>query len=447
MTNWRRLRRMLATALALVALGMLPPFALAQEEEATAAVIAGESVARIEALRARADVAAAFRFFQAEETRNLGDLVTLTQIPAPPFGEGPRGEKLAQMLREAGADDVSIDEIGNVIATRRGRAGARGGAPVVAFAAHIDTVFPAETDVSVRNEGNVFSAPGIGDNTRGLVALLSVLRALNAANIQTAGDLLFIGTVGEEGLGDLRGVKHLFSEDGPRIDRLIAIDGGASDAVVAHAIGSHRYRVEFTGPGGHSWGAFGTANPAHALGRAIAVFSEKAAAITAQGPRASFNVGRLGGGASVNAVPSSVWFEVDMRSGEQAQIDALDAALRSAVAEAVEAENAWASLGDPIRAELVAVGQRPAGRGDESASLVQAAFAAIASEGFEPKALASSTDANIAIARGLPAITLSRGGRGGRAHAPDEFWVNENQHVALNVLLLVALAEAGIAER
>ena len=233
------------------------------------------------------------------EPRSQADLIELTEIPAPPFNEQRRAERFAEMLREAGLTDVIIDEVGNAIGRRPGTAGNR----VIGYSAHLDTVFPEETDVTVRFEGERMLAPGIGDNSRGLVTVLTVLRALQFANIQTEADLLFIGNVGEEGLGDLRGVKHLFREGASPIDSLIVVDGGDASRIVYGGVGSNRYRVTFQGPGGHSWGAFGMANPHHALGRAIALFDDAAAVVTSEGARTSYNIGRIGGGTSINAIP------------------------------------------------------------------------------------------------------------------------------------------------
>ena len=239
--------------------------------------------AEVRALLADARVQLAFRAIDQASARSRAELIELTQIPAPPFAEERRARRFAEMLAEAGADSVFIDAEGNVLAVRRGSGGGR----AVALDGHLDTVFPEETDVTVRIRGDTLFAPGVGDDTRGLVLLLEVLRALVAADLRAAGDIWFIGTVGEEGLGDLRGIKHILQERGPRFDAWVAVDGGGHERIVHRAVGSHRYRVTFKGPGGHSWGAFGLANPHHALGRAIAYFAEAADSITRRGERAS----------------------------------------------------------------------------------------------------------------------------------------------------------------
>ena len=247
-------------------------------------------------LLSRADVQAALERVIEIEAQSLEDLVELNEIPAPPFGEAKRAERFAAMLRDAGLADVAIDEVGNVVGRRPGTRGDR----VIAYTAHLDTVFPGDTDVTVRREGNRFIAPGVGDNTRGLIVILDVLRVMQYAGIETQADILFVGNVGEEGLGDLRGVKHLFRDGGPQVDSMIAVDGGRMNRIVYGGVGSHRYRVTFHGSGGHSWGAFGMASPHHALGRAIERLVTEAATVNSSGAKTSFNVGRIGGGAANN---------------------------------------------------------------------------------------------------------------------------------------------------
>lgn len=226
----------------------------------------------IKKITERPDIRRAFDAVLEMEPQTHKDHIELTEIPAPPFKEVKRAKRFAEMLREAGVESVELDDVGNVVARRPGTGGGR----VVALSAHMDTVFPEGTDVQVKTDGDKLRAPGIGDDTRGLIVILTVLRAMNQASVETDADLLFIGTVGEEGLGDLRGVKHLFRDGGPRIDSWIAIDGGGLDRIVHQGLGSHRYHVTFKGPGGHSWGAFGLANPAHALARAVHIFDDEA---------------------------------------------------------------------------------------------------------------------------------------------------------------------------
>ena len=377
------------------------------------------------------------------EPRSHADLIELTEIPAPPFKEERRAARFAEMLREAGLEDVVIDEVGNAVGRRLGTGGGR---RVVAYSAHLDTVFPEETDVTVRFEGERMYAPGIGDNSRGLVVVLTVLRALEHAGIDTEADLLFIGNVGEEGLGDLRGVKHLFREGAEPIHTLIAVDGGRSSRIVYGAVGSHRYRVTYRGPGGHSWGAFGLANPHHAIGRAIALFDQTAIAVTSEGEKTSYNIGRMGGGTSINSIPFESWMEVDMRSGSQDKLDEIDAVFQSAMLRALDQENEGREDGPELTVEVKRVGTRPAGMGDSASPLVQRAMAATLAFGVAPELRISSTDANIPISIGVPAVTMSRGGRGGGAHSPGEWWENRDGHIGIQIGLVTLLAEAGLAE-
>ena len=402
---------------------------------------ASEAREAVSTIAADPSVRAALEHVVAMEDQLIADLIELTEIPAPPFGEEKRGKRFAAMLAEAGLGDVSIDEVGNVIGRRPGRSGER----VIAFSGHLDTVFPIETDVTVRVEGDRYIAPGIGDNTRGLVVILGILRAMEQAGIETDADVLFIGNVGEEGLGDLRGVKHLFREGGPRIDALIAVDGGKTQRLVYGGVGSHRYRVTFKGPGGHSWGAFGTSNPHHALGRAIDKFVAAAAQFTAEGEKTSYNIGRIGGGTSINSVPFESWMEVDMRSGSQDRLDGIDALLQEAVREALDEENAARTEGKSLTVDVERVGKRPAAKGDIESPLVSKAAAAIRWAGLDPDFRISSTDANLPLSIGVPAITLSRGGVSSDAHSPSEYWENRDSHLALQVNLLTLLAEAGVA--
>lgn len=394
-------------------------------------------------LAADPGVRIALEHIRSEEDRLHRELIELTEIPAPPFEEGLRAARFAEMLMDAGLDDVSIDEAGNVIGRRPGRSGNR----VVALTAHIDTVFPPGTDVRVRIDGDTYYAPGVGDNSRGLVVLLGILRSLQEAEVATDADILFIGNVGEEGLGDLRGVKYLFRDGGPRIDSMIAIDGGVRERIVYAGVGSHRYRVTFTGPGGHSWGAFGTANPHHALGRAIENFAERAPTAGVDGEKTSFNVGRIGGGTSINSIPFESWMEIDMRSGRQANLDAVDAILQESVYEALAEENAARLEGPELSVELQRVGTRPAASSDSNASLVELASSAMRHFELEPSLRSSSTDANWPISLGIPAITLSRGGVSGNSHSPDEWWRNERGYLSMQIALLTLIGEAGLSTR
>ncbi|MBT8396286.1 MAG: M20/M25/M40 family metallo-hydrolase [Gemmatimonadetes bacterium] len=368
-------------------------------------------------------------------------LVALTEIPAPPFMEEERAKAFAQMLENVGADSVRMDGVGNVLAFRRGRVGNR----TVVLGAHMDTVFPEGTDVTVKARGDTLFAPGIGDDTRGLAVVLTVLRAMEDVGIRTDADLVFLGSVGEEGLGDLRGVKHFFAEDGRDTDAFVEVDGGGISSIVNKGLGSIRYRVTFRGDGGHSWGAFGLVNPVHALGRAIREFAVVADGLTLDGPRTSFNVGRIGGGTSINSVPFEAWMEVDMRSESPSSLDSISAAFRRAAQVAAAEEDRFARDGSSIELEVEQIGLRPSGEVDPSTPLVQRAMAVTRSFGESPYLSRSSTNSNIPISLGIPAITIGRGGAGGENHSPGEWWVNEDGYKAIQRALLIVLAEAGIS--
>jgi len=398
--------------------------------------------AEIAAIRNNRNVQAAMEHIVAIEPQSRRDLIELTEIPAPPFGEENRARRFAEMLRQAGLSDVTIDDVGNGIGRRPGKSGDR----VIAYSAHLDTVFPLETDVTVRFDDEKMYAPGIGDNTRGLVTVLGVLRALQKTGIETDADILFIGNVGEEGLGDLRGVKHLFRDGAPGIDTLIAVDGGESNRIVFGGVGSHRYRITFRGPGGHSWGAFGLASPHHALGRAIAIFVKNAPSVTSVGEKTSYNVGRIGGGTSINSIAFESWMEIDMRSGNQGKLNDVDAILQAAIEQALQEENTARLDGPELTVDVERVGTRPAAEGDDQAPIVQRAIAATESFGIEPQLQISSTDANLPISKGIPAVTMSRGGVSGNSHAPEEWWQNVDGHIGMQIGLITLLAEAGLAD-
>jgi tripeptide aminopeptidase len=394
--------------------------------------------AEIMALAGRAEVRRAFDIIDATDTLAIRQLVELTAVPAPPFMEEERAAAYADMLGAAGADSVWMDSIGNVLALRRGTARTR----TVAVAGHLDTVFPEGTDVTVQFRGDTLRAPGVGDDTRGLIAIAAMLRALSRAEVRTGADILFIGTVGEEGLGDLRGVKHLFRQGGPRIDAFIAVDGGNDASIVHQALGSIRYRVTFVGPGGHSWGAFGLGNPSHALGAAIARFDIEASALTSgAASRTSYNVGRIGGGTSVNSIPFEAWMEVDMRSEGPAQLSAIDALFHASVRRALDEYNSRLASGR-VAVEIERVGDRPTGGTPPAAPLLQRAIAATLHFGHAPVLGRSSTDANVPISLGVPAITIGGGGTGGNAHSLDEWWLNEDGPAGIKRALLILLAEA-----
>lgn len=396
----------------------------------------------VEKTVAKKIIKAAFDAIDELEPRTTSDLIVLTEIPAPPFGEEKRAAKFKEMLEEAGADKVWVDEVGNVIALRKGTLGER----TVAFDAHLDTVFPAETDVTVKVKGDTLIAPGVGDDTRGLMVVLTVLRAMNQVELKTEADLLIIGSVGEEGLGDLRGVKHLFREESElKIDSWISIDGGSIGRINNGALGSKRYKAVFEGPGGHSWGAFGLANPHHALGKAIDAFTLAGAEYTAEGIKTSFNIGRIGGGTSVNSIPFESWFEVDMRSLDPSRLIVIDSIFQATVTKAVADYNAT-DVEDEVTLRLERIGDRPSGKLPTDLPLIQRAIAATTEFGLKPRTTTGSTNSNIPISLGIPSVTLGRGGRGGNAHSLDEWWANKGGARAIKLALLITVLEAGLSD-
>jgi tripeptide aminopeptidase len=364
-----------------------------------------------------------------QHDRLVEEIITLTEIPAPPFKEQRRAHAYEAMFRDLGLDEVGRDAIGNVTGIRRGRANGQ----MVAVTAHLDTVFPEGTDCTVRREGTKLYAPGIGDDSRGLAVLLAFIRALDAADIETEQDLLFVGDVGEEGAGDLRGIRHLFTES-PYRDKITAfftIDGLELDTITTAAVGSYRYRVTFRGPGGHSFSAFGTVNPAHAMASVVHGLSQLE---VPSEPRTTFCASIFGGGTSINAIPNEVWVEIDLRSEGPSALDRLDADLHALIERAVAEENARGNTtAGQIAAEVRRIGNRPAGRTDHDARIVQAALAALPAFGFAPRVKASSTDANIPMSLGVPAIRLGSGGTGGRAHSLEE-WIDVEPQLSLRGL-------------
>ena len=392
-------------------------------------------------LMARPAIAEAIRLAEEHDDWALERLIELTEIPAPPFLEATRGEWFAELLRETGADSVWTDAEGNVIGLRRGRTGAR----TIGFGGHLDTVFPEGTDVTVRQVGDTLFAPGVGDDTRGLVVLLSVLRAMEEAGVETDDDVLFVGVVGEEGLGDLRGMKHIYREGGLRPDAWIEVDGSPFARIVSMGLGSVRYRITYEGPGGHSWSAFGTANPAHAMSRAVRHFQDVADTLTRSGAKTSYSVGRIGGGTSVNSIPFATWMEVDMRSESPPALARIEQVFLAAIDRALEEENALRREGVALTVDKDRIGDRPSGETSSSAPLVQRALASTAAFGSVGILERSSTDSNVPIALGIPAVTISRGGENENVHAPNEYWVNRDAYRAVQRALLFVVAEAGFA--
>lgn len=380
----------------------------------------------------------------ADQDRLVSEIITLTEIPAPPFKEAERAKAYAEMFRALGLADVEIDPEGNVLGLRKGAGGGDG--KLVVMAAHLDTVFPEGTDVTVKREGTKLMAPGIGDDTRSLAVLLAYVRALDAAKIRTKSDVLFVGNVGEEGPGDLRGVRYLFTKGKykDRIGAFFSMDGSDASRVVTGGVGSKRYRVTFKGPGGHSYGAFGLVNPMAAMAQTVVDLYKVE---PPKSPKTTYSASVTGGGTSVNSIPNEVWTEFDMRSESAEELAKLETQFRAIVDDAVAGENkARSTRFGSISAAYTLIGDRPAGATPPDAAIVKATEAAIAAQGYTPEAQISSTDSNIPMSLGVPAVTIGSGGVGGRAHALDE-WIDvapAESIRGMTVGLAALLATAGV---
>ncbi|HEV3467686.1 MAG TPA: M20/M25/M40 family metallo-hydrolase [Pyrinomonadaceae bacterium] len=382
----------------------------------------------------------AFRLFEAEAGRINEEHAEVCAIPAPPFGEAARAEYLREKLRACGLAGAELDEVGNCVALRRG-ASER---PLLVVSAHLDTVFPAGTDCTVRLDGPRLRAPGIADDGCGLAALVALARALGECRIETEGSLLFVATVGEEGEGDLRGVRHLLTRGAwaGRADAFISIDGPGLERITHAALASRRYRTRFRGAGGHSWGDFGTPNPVHALGRAVA---RLAAYPAPRRPRTTFNVGRVEGGTGINVIPREALMDVDLRSESAEELARLDAYFRRAAREAADDENAERRAGSPpLELEVRLIGDRPGGQTPPEHPLIRLAVEATRAAGAAAHLDCSSTDSNIAISLGLPAVTVGAGGTAGHTHTTDEWYDPRGRDLGLKRALLLVLGTVGI---
>jgi tripeptide aminopeptidase len=402
---------------------------------AAAPTVRAQRAGDVARVMSEAAVRAALDAARAGEGAAIDEQVRLCEIPAPPFKEAERARAYAEAFRAAGLKNVRIDKEGNVLGERPGRA-AR---PHLVFSAHLDTVFAEGTDVQVTRNGTVLRGPGIGDDCRGLAVLVAVSRALNAGKVETAGSITFVGTVGEEGLGDLRGVKTLFGETlKGRVDRFVSVDGDGF-GITHVGVGSHRYRVTFRGSGGHSYDNFGIANPLHALGRAISIIADLR--VPAE-PRTTFSVGRVGGGTSINAIAAEAWMEVDLRSSDPAALDALDARFRQGIQKALALENdRWAQNGR-LTVSIEKVGDRPAGRLPRDAPIVQTAVAVAKALGVAAPLNEASTDANVPMNLGIPAVTVGSGGRGTGSHTLQETFDTADSWKGTQAMVLLAIALA-----
>jgi tripeptide aminopeptidase len=405
-----------------------------------------EEVARLAGSPA---VRAAFDRFRSQEAQFALWQMEATRVAAPPFGESTRGAWLADRFRELGLTDVHLDHVGNVFGMRPGY-----GSRFVALSAHIDTVFPAATPLNIRQQGSRLYGPGVADNGAGIAAMLAVASVLSSSRISHALPFVFIGNVGEEGEGDLRGMRHVFST--PRWRDAIAynvvVDGAGADTVVAEALGSRRFEVIVRGPGGHSWSDFGTPNPIIALSRTIEIFSRTPVPAS---PKTTFNIGVIRGGTSVNSIPESASMRVDIRSTSTAEIDRLEQALRLALEQAVVAENQATAQHGPqkplvqsqtAQSEVVEIGNRPAGELAPDARLLKVIRAVDAQLGNTAQVQRASTDANIPLSLGREAIAIGGGGSGGGAHTLQEWFDCNGRELGLRRILLTMLTLSGVGE-
>ena len=406
--------------------------------DATTVDVAGAVAAAL----ASPAVARACRFVDSDGERFLAELVEICEIEAPPFREDARGDWLLARFAGAGLEAVRRDEVGNVMALRPGAHRD----PFVVLSAHIDTIFPPGTDCRVRRDGARLLAPGIADDSVGLAALLAMARALDAGGVRTDGSILLLATVGEEGEGDLRGVRHFFSDPEmvSSVSAFISLDGPGVERVTHRALGSRRFAVTFTGQGGHSWGDFGIANPIHAMGRAIARFSNYPVPVE---PRTTFNVGVVEGGKSVNTIAEEAAMRVDLRSTSTVELARIEAFLKQAVAEAVAEENRlYPASGAAVAARVEPIGSRPSGEVSADAPLVRTVVEASRALGIRPVYDCSSTDSNVPISLGVPAVTIGCGGTSGGTHSLAEWYNPTNREVGLKRLVVVLAALAGLRE-
>src|SRR2546430_1433701 len=401
-------------------------------------------------LAAAPDVRSAFNWFRTQEPQLAHWQMEMARIPAPPFGETARGAWLAERFREVGLDDVRVDDVGNVFGIHPGFTEAGFGRRYVALSAHIDTVFPANTPLNIRQQGSRLYGPGVSDNGAGVAAMLGIAALLRTVRIRHALPMVFIGNVGEEGEGDLRGMRHIFST--PRWKDVIAysvvLDGAGADTVVAEALGSRRFEVIVRGPGGHSWSDFGAPIPIVCLAKAIETFTATPVPTT---PKTTFNIGVIRGGTSVNSIPESASMKVDIRSTSMAEMERLEQSMRLALNRAVEDETMAAEMRSSaqkrpsgVNCEVVVIGSRPAGELQPGARILQVVRAVDAQLGNAAQVQRASTDANIPLSLGLEAIAIGGGGTGGGAHTLQEWFDSNGRELGLKRILLILLALAGV---
>lgn len=397
-----------------------------------------EVTARVKALVASPGLQKALAALKADEARFVRESIQISEIPAPTFAEAKRARAFEQMLKANGLQDVHIDAVGNVIAVRKGVAQG----PTIAVIGHLDTVFDAKTDVRVRTQGPLLMGPGLSDDSNALAMMLSWIRALNHARLATPGDLIFVASVGEEGNGDLRGVKHFFAEN-TNLSGVVILEGALPDPVIMiQNTGSHRFAIDFKAPGGHSYGAFGQVPSAiHAQGRFIAKVADMP---VPSSPRTTFTVGVVRGGRSVNTIAPEASLDIDLRSNGHAELEAITKQVKDFVAQAVAEENKrWGTTS--LSATIRQIGTRPGGTTSPEQAIVHTWLAAARTQGVTPLALAGgSTDAGVPISRGIPTIVMGCGGKSGGFHALDEHWDPTNAYRGVQLSFLTTLALAGV---
>ena len=406
-------------------------------------------------LAASPEVRSAFNWFRTQEPQLVQWQMEMARIPAPPFAESARGAWLAERFREVGLDDVRIDDVGNVFGIHPGF-----GRRYVVLSAHIDTVFPANTPLNIRQQGSRLYGPGVSDNGAGVTAMLGMAALLRTVRLRHALPFVFVGNVGEEGEGDLRGMRHIFST--PRwkdsIAYSVVLDGAGADTIVAEALGSRRFEVIVRGPGGHSWSDFGAPNPIVILAKAIETFT---ATPVPSMPKTTFNIGVIRGGTSVNSVPESASMKVDIRSTSMAEMERLEQALRLALNRAIEDETMESQMRSSsvsqaaaatqkrapgVSCEVVVIGSRPAGELQPGARILQVIRAVDAQLSNAAQVQRASTDANIPLSLGQEAIAIGGGGSGGGAHTLQEWFDSNGRELGLKRILLTLLALAGVGE-
>lgn len=398
----------------------------------------------IDALLSDSRIRAIRRHIERSDDATLSRQATLSAIPAPTGAEGPRAARVAEMLRAVGVEHVAVDDVGNVRGWK-GDGGRGTGDGCVVLSAHLDTVFGPELDVSVARRGARLEGPGISDNARGLAALVTIADAMATARLVTRRPVLFAATVGEEGHGNLRGVRHLLDMGArtPLPHAFIALDGAGVERIVHRALGSQRYRATYHGPGGHSWAAFGVANPANAVSRAGKLLADLPAD---RAPRTTCSIVRIGGGTGLNSIPQEAWLELDLRSEDSRTLARLDETVQQILLGALEDENRRRAAGTaPLTLEVRRLGERPSGVTPRTHPLVQAAVAATRAVGQTHHLACASTDANVPIALGVPAIALGAGGRAGDAHLPTEWYDNTGGTLGIVRALFVTVAMAEVA--